>query len=361
MLDGSIDINTLLRKIGLETIATTEDPKRKLLRNTVIVAITLITLLTVGIGIMYAILSSAYNEIERVEAFDPKLERPEPVVVPPEKNAPINFLLLGSDSRDATTAEANVAGSKGFRSDAIMVAQVSEDRQHITFMSIMRDNWVPIQDHGNSKINAAVAYGGIPLAVNTVEHFIDARIDHVAIIDFESFKSLTDAVGGVTIHNDIAFVNQNGGNSSFEAGEITLDGTRALHFVRERYAFSDGDYQRARNQQTYMKGLLKKLLSKDTLTSPAKITNTFQALTPYLVLDESLDLNTAIGLGLELRDIRSESIEFFTSPTLGVGTSPDLQSIVLPNWQEIEFVRAAFRNGTLHEYASTLEAGSEAP
>src|SRR5690606_401872 len=106
-------------------------------------------------------------------------------------------------------------------------------------MSIMRDNWVNIQGHGEAKINAAVAYGGIPLAVNTVENFIDARIDHVALIDFESFKGLTDAVGGVTVNNTIAFDSINGGHGfSFAQGEITLNGDEALAFVRERYAFS---------------------------------------------------------------------------------------------------------------------------
>ena len=78
-------------------------------------------------------------------------------------------------------------------------------------MSIMRDNWVEIQGHGEAKINAAFSYGGLPLAVNTVENFIGARIDHVALIDFESFKGLTDSLGGVTVHNTVPYTAQNGG------------------------------------------------------------------------------------------------------------------------------------------------------
>src|SRR5690606_4226712 len=144
-------------------------------------------------------------------------------------------------------------------------------------MSIMRDNWVHIQGHGDAKINAAVAYGGIPLAVNTVENMIDARIDHVALIDFESFKGLTNAVGGVTVNNPIPFTAHHGGHN-FAQGEITLNGEQALGFVRERYAFADGDYQRARNQQIYLKGLIGQILSRDTLTSPAKVSDTFDAL-----------------------------------------------------------------------------------
>lgn len=328
------------------------------LRNTLIVLGSLILLIAIAAGVGYFWLNSTYNQIERVEVIDPALERPDPVVVPDEELAPINVLLLGSDSRDSTDSEANVEDLKGFRSDAIMVMQISSDRERVTVMSIMRDNWVPIQGYGDAKINAAVAFGGVPLAVNTVETFIDARIDHVAIIDFESFQGLTDAVGGVTVHNEIAFTSQ---NIAFETGNITLNGVEALRFVRERYAFTDGDYQRARNQQAYLKGLLSKLLSKDTLTSPAKITSTFDAVKPYLIVDQDLDLNTAVGLGLELRNFDKSNITFFTSPTLGTGTSGDGQSIVLPDWEELNLMRDAMRAGTLDHYAETRAPGSELP
>lgn len=326
------------------------------LRNTLIVIVSILALVGVGAGIVYALVNSAYSEIERVETVDPTLERPAAVEPPPGKKAPINVLLLGSDSRDTTDTNATAEDLGGFRSDAIMVAQVSPDRKHVTVMSVMRDNWVEIQGHGEAKINAAVAFGGIPLAVNTVENFIDARIDHVALVDFDSFKGLTDAVGGVTIDNPIAFTSHHG-SFAFPQGKITLTGEEALGFVRERYAFDDGDYQRARNQQIYLKGLLSQMLSKETLTNPGKITGTFDALKPYLIVDKDLTLPTAVSLGLDLREIRKDDITFFTSPTLGTGTSGDGQSIVLPDWTEIEVLRAAMRDGTLDHYASTRQAG----
>lgn len=336
--------------------------KSHALRNSLIVVGSLVALLAIGGGIAWALFSNMYNDIQRVSIEQPKeLVRPEPVVVEEGAQAPINILLLGSDSRQSTDRTASTEDLTGFRSDAILVAQVSSDREHLTVMSIMRDNWVEIQGHGEAKINAAFSYGGLPLAVNTIENFIGARIDHVALVDFESFKGLTDAVGGVTVYNPNAFTNQNGGNFSFEAGDITLDGDRALAFVRERYAFVDGDYQRARNQQAYLKGLMSKLLSSETVTSVDKMSGSFQALKPYLILDESLDLGTAVGLGYDMRNLRGDDITFFTSPTLGVSTSADGQSIILPNWAEIENVRAAFRDGTLWQYAESQPAESQAP
>ncbi|MGO8610054.1 LCP family protein, partial [Rhizobium johnstonii] len=77
--------------------------------------------------------------------------------------------------------------------------------------------------------------------VQTIESIIDVRIDHVAVIDFEGFAGLTDALGGVPVNNEIAFTR---GGVNYAAGPITLDGDHALGFVRERYSFTDGDYQR---------------------------------------------------------------------------------------------------------------------
>ena len=335
--------------------------RRRGLRNTLIALGTLVVLLGIAAGVAYALLASTFNEVQRVSIEqDPSLERPAAVQLAAGEQAPINILLLGSDSRETTDRNAVAEDLQGFRSDAIMVAQISPDRRHLTVMSIMRDNWVEIQGHGEAKINAAVAYGGLPLAVNTVENFIGARIDHVALIDFESFKGLTDAVGGVTVRNDVAFTSRHGG-FAFDQGDVELNGEQALGFVRERYAFADGDYQRARNQQAYLKGLTQKVMSSETLRNPGRLVDTFQALKPHLILDQGLDLGAAVALGYDMRDLRSDDIEFFTSPTLGTGTSTDGQSIVLPDWAEMANVRAAFQSGTLDEYAATRAAGSELP
>ncbi|WP_449281075.1 LCP family protein [Leucobacter sp.] len=336
--------------------------RRRGLRNTLIVLGSLIVLLGVAAGIGYAILANSFNEIQRVSIEqDPSLPRPDPVAPQPDSagGAPVNILLLGSDSREATDTSLDAADMTGFRSDSIMVAQVAPDGEHVTVMSIMRDNWVEIQGYGEAKINAAMSYGGLPLAVNTIENFIGARIDHVALVDFESFKGLTDAVGGVTVTNDQAFTSMHG--VTFEAGRITLGGDEALGFVRERYAFSDGDYQRARNQQAYMKGLASTVLSRETLGDPGKLINTFEALKPYLILDDGFDLAAVTGLGFGMRDVRSDDIRFFTSPTLGTGESADGQSIVIPDREELARVQDAFRAGTLHEYAATRAPGSELP
>lgn len=128
-----------------------------------------------------------------------------------------------------------------------------------------------------------------------------------------------------------------------------MDGEKALAFVRTRMAFADGDYQRARNQQAYIKGVINTMLSRDTLTSPGKITESVKAISPFLIVDEGLDSSYLASLGFEIRDVRSGDIRFFTSPTLGTGMEGS-QSIVRPDWDEIEVLREHFRTDTLEDY-----------
>lgn len=329
--------------------------KRRGMRRLVIALVTIVALIAVAAGVLFALLANSFQDVQRVAvAQDPALVRPEPA-----NNGAVNILLLGSDSREATDPELDGADMVGNRSDSIMVAQISPDGG-VAVMSIMRDNWVEVQGYGEAKINAAMSFGGLPLAINTIENFIGARIDHVAMIDFESFKGLTDALGGVTVTNDNAFTTLHG-EYNFEPGEITLSGDDALAFVRERYAFADGDYQRARNQQAFMRGLAKKLLSAETLSDPKTVTSTFDALKPYLILDDEFTATELVKLGWQARGARGDNITFFTSPTLGTGTSPDGQSIVVPDWDEMARVQAAFAEGSLPDYAASRVPGSELP
>lgn len=258
-----------------------------------------------------------------------------------------NILLLGSDIRG--DAGDNLDAIRGQRSDTMMIAHVSADGQSVQVMSIMRDNWVPIPGVGEAKINAALSYGGVPLTVQTIENIIDVRIDHVALVDFEGFGGLTDALGGVTVNNEVPFT-ANG--VPYPAGQITLNGQEALAFVRERYSFSDGDYQRVRNQQAYIKGLVSTILSRDTLTDPAKISNVVGAVSPYLTVDSGFNSGYLIEQGMRMTSLRSEDVTFFTSPTLGTGTSADGQSIVLPDWDGLQELSEAFRTDSLDEYVA---------
>ena len=256
------------------------------------------------------------------------------------------ILLLGSDSRAEMDTE-NIEGPQDARSDTMMVARIPSDHSAVYIMSIMRDSWVDIPGYGDAKINAAFAYGGTPLAVETVETLIGSRIDHVVMVDFEGFKGLTNALGGVPVYNAHAF---SAGGFDFPQGNLVLNGNEALSFVRERKSFEDGDYQRVRNQQAYMKGLLTTMLSRGTLTSPEKLTAAVDAISPFIARDEGLDAGYIAGQALKMTSLRPSDVHFFSAPTAGVGWSPDgTQSIVELDWPEMEKVKKAFESDTVVE------------
>ncbi|HJV99107.1 MAG TPA: LCP family protein [Arthrobacter sp.] len=271
----------------------------------------------------------------------------------------LNILVMGSDSRGATTEEATSGAGSNQRADTLMLVHIPADRSKIYSISLMRDLWVGIPDHGHAKINAALAFGGVPLMVQTVESIFGQRIDHIAMIDFEGFKGMTDALGGVQVDIPLPFVSYHD-QISFPAGPNTLDGEHALEFVRERYAFADGDYQRVRNQQAFVKALLAKNLSADTLLNPLKIHNVVSSMAPFISVDSGLDAATLAGLAVELKDVRPRDMVMFTLPTRGTGTSTDGQSIVLTDPAAIDAIAAAMATDTLAGYVASngLEGGN---
>lgn len=299
----------------------------------------------VTVGVYAFTLNQRLNDIERVDEGQvlPDYDgRPEAV-----SDGPINVLLLGSDTREKGTS---ILASSGSRSDAIMIANISGDRQHVSIMSVMRDSYVDIPGYGTDKVNAAFAYGGVPLLVQTLEQLIGQRIDHVVGVDFEGFKGLTEAVGGVTLNNQIPFTSSPPGNTTFEQGEITItDGSKALQYVRERKAFDDGDYQRVRNQQAFLKGLVGRILSKETLSNPVTIQQLVGSLGGYVAMDSGLDNATLATLGAQLSGVRSSDLHMFTLPSTGTGMEGG-QSVVYVDEAVLADVQQAFANDTVAQY-----------
>lgn len=315
-------------------------PRRKRRRDKVKIAFfTVLTIAVVALvvaGIFAWNLWSSFDKATKIDGAFPAGDRPAAI------EGAQTILLLGSDSR-GTEAGDDLSG----RSDTMMVVHIPADHQTVSVMSILRDNWVEIPGHGEAKINAAMSLGGVPLVVETVESIIDARIDHVAIIDFEGFSGMTDALGGVTVDNPREFTAVSG--EHFDEGKILLRGDEALAFVRERKAFATGDYSRAANQQLFLKGLLGEVLSAETLLNPVRVSTLVSETSPFLSVDAGVDPWYLLSTVWQARDIRSDDVHFFTSPTLGTGWRGG-QSVVIPDGDEIDVVRQAFQDGTLSQY-----------
>ena len=161
-----------------------------------------------------------------------------------------------------------------------MLVRTDPGRHRIAYLSIPRDLQVPIPGHGDSKINAAMQMGGPPLAIKTIEAFTGLKVDHVMIVDFGSFKSLIDKLGGVTVNNprpilsdrfDCPYATQERCQRwqgwRFRKGRIHLNGQMALIYSRVRVNRLDpgeSDVTRGERQQAVLQAISSKLASIGT-------------------------------------------------------------------------------------------------
>lgn len=311
-------------------------------RISIVVAVALVMALGVG-----AFVASLYNKevdkaIEKISTETTLKPKPEEVVVPedPRQGESINILLLGSDSRSIEDPG---------RTDSIMVAHVPSDRKNVYLISIPRDLAAEVPGYGTQKINAAYAYGGAPLTVNTVSTAIGVPIDHVAIIDFQGFIDLVDALGGVTINNPYEACDL-GQDRCWEEGPVTLTSEDALSYVRWRKGLPNGDITRGQNQQRVLKSIVGKLLSKGTLTNPARFGEALETLASHITVDDSLDRDTIKGVGFSMRITGSDDIRSITYPISGYYDDPVRGSMNLVNEEAAAELKDALQTDTFEKY-----------
>ncbi|WP_315511776.1 LCP family protein [Rothia aeria] len=257
-----------------------------------------------------------------------------------------DILLLGSDSRAGSADAAKVSGQ---RADTIMLMHIPKDGSGVYLISIMRDSWVNIPGYGSAKVNAALNYGGIGLQVATIEQLLGIKIDHVAEIDFTGFKDLTNAVGGVDVQVPVAFKT---GVWSYTSGTMHMDGSTALAFVRERYSFAAGDYQRVRNQRAYLRGLYNTLKTQGALSSIGKFKTVVDSLSGYLTVDKGLDSSQVANLAAPVITNGSTAMHMMSLPNAGPGWSMDGQSIVLVDQKANADLTRALQNDKITDFTS---------
>jgi LCP family protein required for cell wall assembly len=256
------------------------------------------------------------GNIDRLgDVFTELDENSRPAPATPAQSAtqdPVTFLLVGSDTRGETLEGEDPDG----RSDAIMIARFSADRQHAQVVSIPRDSWVDIPGHGKNKINASYAFGGPSLLIQTVEQLTQVRIDHYVAIDFDGLIQVTDDLGGVDV---VLAEETTNGKYTFPAGVNHLNGEQARWYVGQRHGLPGGDFDRVRRQQQYLRSMFSKLFSSDTFTSPSRLDGALVAVTGAVSIDDSLSNTDLAKLAYSLRGVTPGEVQFFTAPVLGTG------------------------------------------
>ena len=207
-------------------------------------------------------------------------------------SAGTNWLITGSDSRAGLSRAEIDAMHVGFdqgtlNSDSIMLLHLGSGRP--VLISIPRDSYVDIPGHGWNKLNAALAYGGARLLIQTVQDVTGLKIDHYMGIGFGGLVAVVNHIGGVPICLKTA-LNDSDSGVHLAAGCHNLNGDQALAFVRDRHSFATEDLQRIQDQRAFLSALLKKA------TSPGVYLNPFTALPFGSTAAGSMSVDTGTSL-----------------------------------------------------------------
>ena len=176
---------------------------------------------------------------------------------------PFVLLILGVDSRDGEQA----------RSDTMLLAGVNPAKQSAYLVSIPRDSYLEIPGRGYDKVNHAMAFGGPKLVKESLEDYLDIRIDRYVTVDFEGFRRIVDELGGVTVDVKKRMKYSDPSDDTYidlSPGVQTLSGEQALDYARYRMSdlgAEDSDYQRIARQQEIIQALAGKATSSKALAN----------------------------------------------------------------------------------------------
>jgi LCP family protein required for cell wall assembly len=256
----------------------------------------------------------------------------------------MNLLLVGNDSRASATEaelqELNTEANEGTNTDTMILVHVPADGSAASFVSFPRDSYVQIPGHGWDKLNAAYAYGtqeapkgasdaakqaaGAQLLIKTISSLTGLRIDHYAEVDLLGFFKLSSVVGGVEV-NLCEAVQDDFSGVDLPAGVQTISGEQALAFVRQRHGLPRGDFDRIIRQQTFIAGMIRKMLSDNVLLDLGKQRQLVQAAADALTVDQTLNL---LNLAQQMQSVTPGSINFQTVPYIGTDRDDQDRSII---------------------------------
>jgi LCP family protein required for cell wall assembly len=289
--------------------------------------------LATGLGVVFL-----YRHLNgNLEVLDPTAQlsdRPAKVEVEGPRE-PLNVLVMGSDTREGEGNNIDGLTGGGERSDTTILFHLSADRKRAYGVSIPRDLLVnrpecetedgdTIPASNGAMWNEAFGLGGPACTIQQFEQITGIRLDHFVKVDFEGFRGMVDAIGGVEmcIPEDI---DDPGHAIHIEAGTRKLKGTEALNYVRERYVVGDGsDIGRMKRQQAFIASMAHQVVTAGTLARPDRLVRFLDSATKSLTVDPGLKNVIKIAeLGNQFKGIGLNNIQFITIPIMTAPSDPN--------------------------------------
>ncbi|MEX2280387.1 MAG: LCP family protein [Acidimicrobiia bacterium] len=285
--------------------------------------VALLVLANLSVFFVYWQLRTIENTV--VESADtiPESEFDEVLTdTPTDSEQPVTFLVIGSDSREGLGDLTNFGPSGGERADVIILLQIHPDAGTAQMLSIPRDLWVDVPGRGMNKVNAAFAFGGAPLMIETVARETGVSINHYVEVDFVGFQAIVDELGGVPIKFPFPARDTKSG-LRVDAGIQILDGGEALAFARSRtyqelhngswVSVDANDIGRTRRQQQLIFAIIRTVARPSSIPALGDIVESFAQ---HLTIDSRLAQGSMIELGWRMRSVRPHNIAAATLPTV---------------------------------------------
>lgn len=296
-----------------------QDRRRKKRKRIALGALAAVLVLALGgVGMAFAYI----NQIESNFSEDITPEVQEALEKPADYDGGTFYMLLMGTDKSKEREKGEYAGDT-FRSDSMILTRVDPENKKVTMVSLHRDTETEIEGYGMQKLNASYAFGGPAGAIKAVSQMAGVPISHYAEINFDGFKDVVDALGGIEVDVPMEIDDKRAGGH-VDAGKQTLNGDQALILCRARHAYDeygDGDRYRAANQRMVLGAIAKKILSSDVATMAA----TIEALSQYVTTDFKIADILALANSLQ-----------------GLDPSKDIYSAMEPTTSE-------YRNDTWYE------------
>ncbi|WP_028643236.1 LCP family protein [Nocardioides sp. URHA0020] len=332
-------------------MATPGGPKRRgkvRKRHTVgkvLLASIVVLALATGLSVVFL-----YRHLNgNLQVLDPTSQlsnRPEKAVVEGPRE-PLNVLVMGSDSREGAGNNIDGLTGGGERSDTTILMHLSADRKRAYGISVPRDLLVDRPDckkkdgttiPGATQVmwNEAFALGGPACTIQQFEQVSGIRLDHFVVVDFEGFRGMVDAIGGVEvcIPEDI---DDPAHAIHISAGTRKLKGKQALNYVRERYVVGNGsDVGRMKRQQAFIASMAHQVVTAGTLARPDRLVRFLDSATKSLTVDPGLKNVVKLAkLGDQFKGIGLDNIQFITIPIITAPTDPNRLAFQQPEADQV--------------------------
>lgn len=305
-----------------------EKPKKKK-KWGIFVVLGILVIVLAGIGFAVFKGLSIFQKIGlKIDSGALSLTNKQPELKKDSTGKYTNCLIIGIDTRGA---------SDGLNTDTIIMASYSYDTSNVVMVSVPRDLSVEIGKDSDwyNKINAVYAFTkdnddtkGLQELKRTVEELTGTEIQYYAMVNFDGFTQIVDAVGGVDINVENSFTDYSYPlgtkyqTVSFKAGIQHMTGETALQYARSRHSSDNGegsDFMRARRQQRVIMAVKDKILSTETLTSPKAVMGLISSVADNIKVSEFTisDIQAALNVAKDFNEKNGKTYSFVLDPASG--------------------------------------------